>query len=82
MHPFEDLITVKQLAEFTGYHSTTIINWCNRDLKHFNISGRFLIPKISAIEYLASPQLCFLPQKSKKHSAMLKDFLTVNRINA
>ena len=82
MHPFEDLITVKQMAEFTGYHATTIINWCNKNLKHFNIAGRFLIPKISAIEYLASPQVCMLPQKSRKHSAMLKDFLTVNRIDA
>ena len=46
------------------------------------LSERFLIPKITAIEYLATPQLCMLPQKSKKQSAMLKDFLTVNRIIA
>ena len=82
MQPYDDLLTVKQFAKFTGYNATTIVGWCNRNLKHFNIAGRFLIPKITAIEYLASPQLCMLPQKSRKHSAMLKDFLTVNRINA
>ena len=82
MQPYDDLLTVKQLAKFTGYNATTIVGWCNRNLKHFSIAGRFLIPKISAIEYLATPQLCILPQKSKKHTAILKDFLTVNRINA
>ena len=80
MKPFDDLITVKELAEFVGYNMTTIVNWCNKDLKHFNIAGRFLIPKISATEYLASPRLCSLPQKSKRHKNLLKDFLTVNRI--
>ena len=80
MKPLDDLITVKELAEFTGYNTTTVINWCNKNLKHFNIAGRFLIPKISATEYLASPLLCSLPQKSKRHKELLKDFLTVNRI--
>ncbi len=80
MKPFDDLITVKEMAEFTGYNTTTVINWCNKNLKHFNIAGRFLIPKISATEYLASPPLCALPQKSKRHKELLKDFLTVNRI--
>ena len=80
MKSYDDLITVKQLAEFTGYNTTTIINWCNKSLKHFNIAGRFLIPKVSAIEYLASPQLCTLPQKSKKHKELLTDFLSTNGI--
>ena len=79
---YDDLLTVKQFAKFTGYNATTIVGWCNRNLKYFNIAGRFLIPKISTIEYLATTQLCFLPQKSKKHTAVLKDFLTANRINA
>ena len=81
MESYDDLITVKQLAEFTGYNTTTIINWCNKSLKHFSIAGRFLIPKVSAIEYLASPQLCTLPQKSKKHKELLNGFLTVNKIS-
>ncbi len=80
MKPYDDLMTVKQLAGFIGYNTTTIVNWCNKSLKHFNIAGRFLIPKICATEYLASPQLCTLPQKSKKHRKMLTDFLTVNGI--
>lgn len=80
MKSFDDLMTVKQLAKFCGYNTTTVINWCNKNLKHFSIAGRFLIPKISATEYLASPQLCSLPQKSKKHKELLTDFLTVNGI--
>ena len=81
MKSFDDLMTVKQLAGFTGYNTTTVINWCNKNLKHFNIAGRFLIPKISATEYLASPQLCLLPQKSKKHKELLTDFLSTNGIS-
>ena len=50
MKSFDDLMTVKQLAGFTGYNATTVINWCNKSLKHFNIAGRFMIPKISATE--------------------------------
>ena len=80
MKSYDDLMTVKQLAGFSGYNTTTIINWCNKSLKHFNIAGRFLIPKISALEYLASPQLCSLPQKSKKHKELLTDFLSLNGI--
>ena len=81
MKPYDDLMTVKQLAGFSGYNTTTVINWCNKNLKHFNIAGRFLIPKISATEYLASPQLCSLPQKSKKHKELLIDFLSINGIS-
>ena len=81
MKPYDDLMTVKQLAGFSGYNTTTVINWCNKNLKHFNIAGRFLIPKISATEYLASPQLCLLPQKSKKHKELLTDFLSTNGIS-
>ena len=81
MKPYDDLMTVKLLAGFSGYNTTTVINWCNKNLKHFNIAGRFLIPKISATEYLASPQLCSLPQKSKKHKELLIDFLSTNGIS-
>ena len=81
MKPYDDLMTVKQLAGFSGYNTTTVINWCNKNLKHFNVAGRFLIPKISATEYLASPQLCSLPQKSKKHKELLIDFLSTNGIS-
>ncbi len=59
MQPYDDLLTVKQFAKFTGYNATTIVGWCNRNLKHFNIAGRFLIPKISAIEYLATRSFAF-----------------------
>ena len=81
MMPLDDLLSVKQLASFAGYNSTTVVNWCSyKNLKHFNIAGRFLIPKISAIEFLASPQICALTHKSAKHKELLKDFITVNRI--
>ena len=81
MDSYEDLMTVKQLAEFTGYNTSTIINWCNKSLKHFNVSGRFLIPKISVVEYLASSKLCLLPQKSRRHKQLLKVFLIINKID-
>jgi hypothetical protein len=48
MKSYDDLLTVKQLTGFSGYNTTTIINWCNKNLKHFNMKftrSRFFKPK-------------------------------------
>ena len=80
MRSFGDLLTAKQLAVFMGYNPTTIVNWCNkRGLKFFFISGKFLIPKESAIHFIASPAICALSQKSYIHKLYLSEFLTIQR---
>lgn len=80
MQALDDLLTIKQLAAFMGYDSTTIVNWCNkRGLKSFSISGKFLIPKESAIHFIASPAICAMAQKSYIHKLYLSDFLATQR---
>lgn len=77
MQTYEDLLSVKQFAEFLGYDSTTVVNWCNKGhLKHFNVSGKFLIPKISAAEYSVSLTVSHGRKKSEKHQLLLQEFLT------
>ncbi|HOP10195.1 MAG TPA: hypothetical protein PK629_01755 [Oscillospiraceae bacterium] len=81
MSGLEDVITAKVFAEFIGYAPSTIISWCNRkDLKAFDISGRFMIPKVCAIDYLVSEKAHGIQQKSFKHKLFSQEFLTKNRI--
>ena len=45
---YGDLLTIVEVAEAIGYCDTSLYRWCNaKKLKSFNISGKFLIPKIS-----------------------------------
>ena len=51
---------VYQRASVSG-----VLNSGRRMVRAGHNAKEILIPKISATEYLASPQLCSLPQKSK-----------------
>ena len=62
---YGDLLTVVEVAEAIGYCDTSLHRWCNaKKLKSFNISGRFLIPKISLAVFgtaFANPLPSFHP---------------------
>lgn len=65
---YGDLLTVVEAAEAIGYCNTSLHRWCNaKRLKSFNISGRLLIPKISLIDFLASPYSFEITRKTWKH---------------
>lgn len=71
-----DLLTVLEVSELTGYCTTTIIRWCNTKLlKSFNISGKFLIPKISLSKFMISRYCFSINRKSWKHLLLIKEFL-------
>lgn len=73
---FEDVIKVTQVAEFLGYSRSTVIYWCEKKkLKAFLISGRFVIPKISFIEFLLSEETMCIRRKSARHKALLIGFM-------
>ena len=72
---YGDLLTVVEVAEAIGYCDTSLHRWCNaKKLKSFNISGRFLIPKISLVDYhailptvqLEKQDVFALPQSEQK----------------
>lgn len=75
MKQMADLITIKELAYFVGYKSTSVVNWCNsKRLKAFKIGGKYLIPKECAIKYLVSPAMCRNPQQSYKYKMFISEF--------
>lgn len=73
---YGDLLSVEETMEITGYSSTAIYRWCNaKKLKAFNISGRFLIPKISLVDFLVSQYSFDITRKTRKHTLLIKSFL-------
>ena len=73
---YADLLTVVEVAEAIGYCDTSLHRWCNaKKLKSFNISGRFLIPKISLVDFLVSQYSFDITRKTWKHTLLIKGFL-------
>ncbi len=73
---YGDLLTVVEVAEAIGYCDTSLHRWCNaKKLKSFNISGKFLIPKISLVDFLVSQYSFDITRKTWKHTLLIKNFL-------
>ncbi len=54
---YDDLLTVSDVAEATGYHKSHINNLCRcGSIKAFRIQHKNLIPKVTLIDYLATPE--------------------------
>lgn len=81
MSEMDDLLTAHDVADFLGYHHNSVVNWCNKmKLKCFNVSGKYLIPKVSAVEFLASDYSLSVRRKSHKHQLFISDFMNRNGI--
>ena len=73
---YGDLLTIVEVAEAIGYCGTSLYRWCNaKKLKSFNISGKFLIPKISLVDFLVSQYSFDITRKTWKHTLLIKGFL-------
>ena len=73
---YGDLLTVVEVAEAIGYCDSSLHRWCNaKKLKSFNISGKFLIPKISLVDFLVSQYSFDITRKTWKHTLLIKGFL-------
>lgn len=73
---YPDLLSVPQAADFLGYCEATVLRWRQADqLKTFNISGKYLIPKEYYAEFLASPYCCNIAKKTWKHQLLIRTFL-------
>ncbi|MEA5151320.1 MAG: DNA-binding protein [Oscillospiraceae bacterium] len=70
-----DVMNIQEVCDFTGYTSTSIIRWCEKQfVKSFHISGRFMIPKISLIEFMVGLHFLGIQRKSENHTALLREF--------
>ena len=68
-----DVLSVKQVAAFTGYCSSTVIGWCCRqDIKNFRIKDKYYIPKEYLLDFLVSKHFIEIRVKSEKHIKFIK----------
>ena len=65
---YPDVMSVEQIAEFTGYCKTSVRGWCNRqEINSFLIRRRFQIPKESLLDFLVSKYFIGIAVKSPEH---------------
>lgn len=65
-HP--DVMTIEQVAKFTGYCKTSVRTWCSKqEVKCFLIRQRFQIPKENLLDFLVSKYFIGIAVKSSKH---------------
>ena len=73
---YDDLMKVAEVMEVIGYSNTSIHRWCrDKKLKAFYVSSKFLIPKISLVDFLVSQDSFDIKRKSKKHIFLIRTFL-------
>ena len=76
LEDYGDLMTVIEVTEAIGYCDTSLHRWCStKKLKAFSISGRYLIPKISLVDFLVSQNSFDITRKTWKHTLLIKTFL-------
>lgn len=75
---YNDLMKVAEVIEVIGYSDTSIHRWCkDQKLKAFYVSSKFLIPKISLVDFLLSQDSFEIKRKSEKHIRLIKTFLNL-----
>ena len=74
---YDDLLTADQVSAFLGYAKSASVEWCDkRRIKCFYISGKYLIPKLSLIDFLSSGESLRIHRKSSVHTEMLMGFFS------
>ena len=70
---YPDVLTTKQISEFTGYGESSVVRWCSKQqLKSFYIKRRLFIPKEYLIEFLVSWHFIGISIKSETHRKLNK----------
>lgn len=65
---YPDVMSVEQVAAFTGYCKTSVRAWCSKqEVKNFLIRQRFRIPKEYLIDFLVSKYFIGIAVKSSEH---------------
>lgn len=73
---YPDVLTTKQISEFTGYGESSVVRWCSkRQLRSFYIKRRFYIPKEYLIDFLTSWHFIGISVKSETHRRINSQFL-------
>lgn len=76
MESYGDLLTIVEVVDVIGYCDTSLHRWIiMKKLKAFNISGKYLIPKISLADFLVSLYSFDITRKTWKHMLLIRNFL-------
>ena len=69
-----DVLTVEQIARFTGYTPHTVSRWCTEGrLRTIQRRPRFMVPKTWLLDYLVSDDYNRITRKSGKHYGMIRE---------
>lgn len=64
----DEVLTVAQVSEITGYRNTSITSWIREEkLEAFDMPTMYMIPKVFLLKWLLSNQYNSIERKSKKH---------------
>lgn len=73
---YPDVLTTKQVSEFTGYGESSVVRWCSKQqLKFFYIKRRLFIPKEYLIDFLVSWHFIGISVKSETHRKLNNQIL-------
>lgn len=69
-----DVLTVEQIARFTGYTPHTVSRWCTEGRLHtIQRRPRFMVPKTWLLDYLVSDDYNRITRKSGKHYGLIRE---------
>lgn len=69
-----DVLTVEQIARFTGYTPHTVSRWCTEGrLRTIQRRPRFMVPKTWLLDYLVSDDYNKITRKSEKHYGIIRE---------
>ena len=73
---YSDLLGVGEVAEATGYCANHINSLCRRgSIEAFLIRSKYLIPKVTLIDYLAQPAIYRRYSKAETAPTLARDFI-------
>lgn len=65
---YDNILSVMQVAEFTGYRSTTVTSWIRTGrMEALQLLDRYIIPKELLLDWLTSERYNAIERKSKPH---------------
>ena len=68
LEPYDNILSVMQVATFTGYKSTTVTSWIRTGrMEALQLLDRYIIPKELLLDWLTSERYNAIERKSKPH---------------
>ena len=73
LESYSDVLTVKMVAEATGYNLKTVSRWCTSGrLRTIQQSPKFMVPKVWLLGFVCSDDYNNIVRKNKKHCEAIR----------